>query len=134
MEATRAEFSYASALNRNELFACRGLRSDIPSLLAPEEEVLLVLPGVAGDFPEVMIATSTRFLLAAVAGPIRRAKIKREVPASQVTGAEYAGRLFSRLTVTTTSRSIKMLPHRSQDAMRFAQELNALLRGERPTT
>ncbi|QNN81958.1 hypothetical protein H3H54_11870 [Brachybacterium sp. Z12] len=72
MTVSRAAMTYATALNRNELFESPGLRRDIPSLLHPEEEVLLVLPGVAGDFPDVMIATASRFLLASVAGPSRR--------------------------------------------------------------
>lgn len=47
MTSTRAAVTYAQALNRNTLFESPGLRRDIPRLLHPEEEVLLVLPGVA---------------------------------------------------------------------------------------
>ena len=82
--------TYATALNRNELFESPGLRRAIPSLLDPEEDVLLVLPGVAGDFPDVMIASASRFLLASVAGPLRRSKIKREIPRRRSPGSSTA--------------------------------------------
>ena len=126
---TRAAMTYATALNRNELFESPGLRRDIPSLLHPEEEVLLVLPGVAGDFPDVMIATAQRFLLAAVAGPLKKAKIKHEVPAAEVADVQYRPGLFSRMKVATASgREIKMVPHRKVDAERFAREFDQLIR------
>lgn len=128
MTVSRAAMSYATALNRNELFESPGLRRDIPALLHPEEEVLLVLPGVAGDFPDVMIATAARFLLASVAGPMKKAKIKREVPAAEVTGVQYRPGVFSRLKVTTSGRHLKMMPHRKADAERFAREFEHLLR------
>ena len=126
---TRAAMTYATALNRNELFESPGLRRDIPSLLHPEEEVLLVLPGVAGDFPDVMIATAQRFLLAAVAGPLKKAKIKHEVPAAEVADVQYRPGLFSRMRVATSGgREIKMVPNRKADAERFAREFDHLLR------
>ena len=129
MNVTRAAMTYATALNRNELFESPGLRRDIPSLLHPEEEVLLVLPGVAGDFPDVMIATAQRFLLAAVAGPLKKAKIKHEVPAAEVADVQYRPGLFSRMKVATGSgREIKMVPHRKVDAERFAREFDQLIR------
>ncbi|MGP9538887.1 hypothetical protein ACT3SP_12805 [Brachybacterium sp. AOP43-C2-M15] len=129
MTTTRAAMTYATALNRNELFNSPGLRRDIPSLLHPEEEVLLVLPGVAGDFPDVMIATGARFLLAAVAGPLKKAKIKREVPAADVTGVRYRPGLFSKVRVAPASgREITMVPNRKVDAERFAQEFDHLIR------
>lgn len=126
---SRAAMSYASALNRNELFESPGLRRDIPALLHPDEEVLLVLHGVAGDFPDLMIATSSRFLLAAVAGPIKKAKIKREVRAIDVAGVRYRPGLFTRMRVETTAgKGIKMIPNRKVDAQRFALEFDHLLR------
>ncbi|ASK65102.1 hypothetical protein CFK39_03830 [Brachybacterium avium] len=129
MTSTRASMSYATALNRNELFESPGLRRDIPALLHPEEEVLLVLPGVAGDFPDVMIATADRFLLASVAGPLKRSKIKKEVPAAQVTGARYRSGLFSRMRVATAAGGeITMVPNRKADAERFAHEFEHLIR------
>lgn len=129
MRSTRAASTYAQALNRNELFASPGLHRDIPSLLHPEEEVLLVLPGVAGNFPNVMIATGNRFLLAAVAGPFKKAEIKREVTNAQVTGVRYNSKIFSRVRVGRTSgRDIAMLPHRNADADRFVHELDHLIR------
>ena len=129
MSTTRAAVTYASALNRNELFESPGLRRDIPALLRPEEEVLLVLPGVAGNFPNVMIATATRFLLASVAGPIKKAKIKREVVSSEVTGVRYRPGIFTRMRVARASkRDITMLPHRKVDAERFAHEFDQLIR------
>lgn len=121
--------TYATALNRNELFESPGLRRDIPSLMTPEEEVLLVLPGVAGDFPEVMIVTAARVMIAAVAGPIKQAKVKREVPASEVTGVTYRPGLFARVKVAAASgRELKMVPHRRADAERFTREFDHLLR------
>lgn len=126
---TRAAFTYASALNRNELFESPGLRRDVPSLLHPEEEVLLVLPGVAGDFPNVMIATATRFLLASVAGPLKRAKIQREVPSSEVESVRYRPGILSKVRVARTSgRDITMVPNRKVDAERFSHEFGHLIR------
>ncbi|MCS6711167.1 hypothetical protein JSY14_03730 [Brachybacterium sp. EF45031] len=128
METTRAQRSYATALNRNELFSSPGLRRDIPALLDPEEEVMLALPGVAGDFPDVLIVTVRRTLLAAVAGPLRRARIKKESPAGEVTGVSYSPGLLSRVAVTTTRGTWRMLPHRRADAERFTAEFDHLLR------
>lgn len=120
--------TYATALNRNELYESYGLRARIPRLLHPDEEVLLVLPGVAGDFPDVMIATATRFLLAAVAGPIKDAKIKREIPASEVASVRYRRGFLTRVRVaSTTGREIKMIPAHNHDAERFVAEFDHLL-------
>ncbi|MGP9612681.1 hypothetical protein ACT3TE_05440 [Brachybacterium sp. AOP42-B2-9] len=129
MSASRASMTYATALNRNELFESPGLRRDVPSLMTPEEEVLLVLPGVAGDFPNVLIATASRVMLAAVAGPLKRAKIKQEVLAAEVTGVAYRPGLFARVKVAAASgRELKMVPHRRADAERFTREFDHLLR------
>lgn len=128
MSTSRAAMTYATALNRNSLPSNRGLQLDIPTVLDPDEEVLLVLPGVAGDFPDVMIASATRFLLAAVAGPLKRAKVKKQVAASEVTGVEYSPGVLSRVKVVTSSGSIKMMPHAKADAARFAEEFSHLIR------
>ncbi|MFC7458439.1 hypothetical protein ACFQS2_14725 [Brachybacterium sp. GCM10030267] len=129
MTPTRASMSYATALNRNELFESPGLRRDIPAVLAPDEEVLLVLPGVGGDFPDVMIATDRRFLLASVAGPLKKAKVKREVPARGITGVEYRPGVFSRVRVRVADgRDVRMMPHREADAERFATEFAHVIR------
>ena len=93
--------TYATALNRNELFESPGLRRDIPSLLDPEEEVLLVLPGVAGDFPDVMIASATRFLLASVAGPLKRSA--RSVHGRHCAGLAATSRALGRPATVMTS-------------------------------
>lgn len=128
MSSSRAAATYASALNRNELFASPGLRRDIPHLLHPEEEVLLVLPGVAGDFPNVMIVTATRLLLASVAGPLKKAKTKREVPSSDLTGVRYRPGIFTRVRVARSSGcDITMMPHRKGDAERFTDEFEHLI-------
>lgn len=129
MTSTRAAVTYAQALNRNTLFESPGLRRDIPRLLHPEEEVLLVLPGVAGDFPNVLIVTATRLLLASVAGPLKKAKIKRAVRSSDVVGVRYRPGAFTRVRVARASgRDIAMMPHRKADAERFAHELEHLIR------
>lgn len=133
MNTSRSAMTYGTALNRNTLYATPGLARDIPRVLEPDEEVLLVLPGVAGDYPDVMIATARRFLIAAVAGPIKKAKIKKQVPAAEVTGVEYQPGLLSRVKVSTTSGTMKMMPNAKADAERFARELDHLLRmGELP--
>lgn len=128
MTPNRATITYASALNRNELFESPGLRRDIPSLLHPEEEVLLVLPGVAADFPNVMIVTANRFILASVAGPFKKTKIKREVDSLEVTDVRYRPGILTRVRVARVSnRDITMLPNRKVDAERFTHEFNHLI-------
>lgn len=90
--------------------------------------MLLVLPGVAGDFPNVMIVTATRFLLASVAGPLKKAKIKREATSSDLTGVRYRPGVFTRVRVgRSSSRDITMMPHRKADAERFTDELQHLI-------
>ena len=59
---------------------------------------------------------------------MKKAKIKREVPAAEVTGVQYRPGVFSRLKVTTSGRDLKMMPHRKADAERFAREFEHLLR------
>lgn len=134
MSAPRSAWSYAAALNRNELYATPGLQIDIPTVLAPDEDVILALPGVAGEFPDVLIVSATRVVLAKVAGPFRGAKIRREAPAASVTGVSYRPGAFTRVRIHVRGkRDIVMMPHRKRDAERFAQEMAELLRtGQRP--
>src|SRR5699024_9123215 len=114
---------------RNELFASMGLQRDVPKVLDPEEEVLLVLPGVAGDFPLVTIATRQRVLMAKVTGGFKGAKIKREAAATRVRAISYGARLFSRMKIRVDDgRDIAMMPHRSADAERFVESFEHLLR------
>lgn len=129
VQPTRASMTYATALNRNELFSSPGLQRDVPKVLDPEEEVLLVLPGVAGRFPNVMIATVRQLLVAKVTGGIKGSKISREVRADQVTGIAYRPGLFSRVKVRVgVGRDLAMMPNREADAERFAQSFDQLLR------
>ncbi|WP_349829581.1 hypothetical protein [Brevibacterium litoralis] len=129
MTPSRSSMTYASALNRNELYASFGLRSDIPTLLEDDEEVLLVCPGIAGNFPHVLIVTRERVVLAKVAGPFRKKKILRQAPAGAITGVEYGGRLFSLMKVRVRGgRDMRMMPHRKADATRFHSEFEHLLR------
>lgn len=67
MSRSRAAMTDATALNRSELFESMELRGDIPALARPEEEVL---PGVAGDSPEVMIATTSSAPARRPLGPV----------------------------------------------------------------
>lgn len=135
MTDNRAAWSYASALNRNELFATPALSHDIPVVLEPDEEVILALPGVAGEFPDVLIVSDRRVVLAKVAGPLKRAKIRQEAPASAVTGISYRPGVFSRVKIHVDGqRDIAMMPHKKKDAERFAREMEELLRtGQRPS-
>lgn len=122
--------SYSIALNRNELYASYGLRSDVPKVLDPEEEVLLVLPGVAGQFPSVLIVTRHRALEAKVtAGWSTGAKIGREAPAAQVRSVAYSGWLFARVKLEVEGgRDLAVVPHRRADAERFVASFEHLLR------
>lgn len=129
MTSSRAEMSFATALNRNELFASIALRDEPPKALHPDEEVLLVLPGVASDTPKVLIATAQRLLLMHVGGVINRAQVKREVPAAQVAGVEYKPGAFTKIHVDIAgARRISMLPNKRVDAERFAHGMNHLIR------
>lgn len=129
MEYTRAQMTYATALNRNELYATPALSRDIPRVLRDDDEVLLALPGVASDFPKVFIVTRDRFIKAKVSGPIRKAAILREVPASQVTAVRFKPGIFTRIHVQVSGgRDIAMLPHTKEDTQRFVEEFSHLLR------
>lgn len=129
MASNLASGTYATALSRNELFASMGLRHDVPKVLSPEEEVLLALPGVAGDFPLVTIATRRRVLTAKVTGGFKGAKVARQAPAPRVRAISYGGRLFSRVKVQVDGgRDIAMIPHRTADAHRFVASFEHLLR------
>lgn len=130
MASTRATTSYVQALHRNQdLFSSPSLQRDVPRLLAPEEEVLLVVPGTAGEYPEVMIATDRRFLLAKVSGPVRGARVLRELPAAEVAEVSYRPGLLTRIVVRPhRGRPIRMCPHRRENGERFARELAQLLR------
>lgn len=134
MASTPASMSYATALVRNELFASPGLQRDVPKVLDPEEQVLLALPGVAGDFPDVLVVTARRLLVVKVTGGLKGAKVKREVPAPAVTGVSYRMGAFSRVKLAVQGRrDLKFMPHRKADAERFAGEFAHLLRmGELP--
>ena len=129
MATSRASMSYATALNRNELFSSPGLRRDVPKALDPQEEVLLALPGVAGDYPDVMIATVRRLLVAKVTGGFTGVKVKKEARADQITGIAYRPGIFSRVKIQVEgARDIAMMPNRKADAERFAQAFEHLLR------
>lgn len=134
MAPTRARMSYATALNRNELYATPALSRDIPLVLNDDDEVLMALPGVASEFPKVLIVTGDRLIKAKVAGPIKKAAVLREVPASQVTGVSYRPGIFTRIHVDVAgARKITMVPHTKTDAERFTRELTHLLNtGRRP--
>lgn len=129
MVSTTASLSYATALVRNELFASPGLQRDVPKVLDPEEQVLLALPGVAGDFPDVLVVTAQRMLVVKVPGGFKGATAKREVPAAAVTGVAYRPGAFSRVKFTVQgARDLAFMPHRKADAERFAGEFEHLLR------
>lgn len=130
MASTIAAHSFAAALNRNELFASFAMQDVIPQkVLAPDEEVLLVLPGVGSDFPHLMVATNRRFMKVQVGGVIRRHRISRQVPPQSVLGSTYGGGHFQRIRVQVRGqRDIAMLPHRNADARRFHEGLAELLR------
>ncbi len=136
MSASRSASTCSSALSRNELFATPGLHLDIPIVLEPDEDVFLALPGVAAKFPNVLIVTASRVLLAKVAGPFKRATVRRKAPASSVRGVSYRPALFTRVHIQVQGkRDIKMLPHSSEDAERFTREMEELLRtGRRPSS
>lgn len=51
MTSPLASTTYSTALARNELYASFALRREVPTLLDPQEEVLLVLPGSPGSSP-----------------------------------------------------------------------------------
>lgn len=128
-QPTRASMTYATALNRNELYASIPLRDEPPTVLHPDEEVLLVLPGVAGDFPDVIVVTAARTLLIKVGGIVKRASIKREAPAAQVIGVSYRRGLLSRVKISVAGgRDLGMTPSTADDAERFVRELDHLIR------
>lgn len=129
MSTTLAAQSYATALNRNTLYATYALHHVIPKkVLRPDEKVLLVLPGVASDFPKVLVATVDRLFVARVGGVIRRHSILRQVPAGDVVGVDYGGRLFDRIRVHVRgARDIAMLPNTSEETRRFEEALRHLV-------
>lgn len=135
MASSRAEMTYAAALNRNELFGTPTIHTVIPQkVLDPDEEVLLVLLGVASDYPDILVVTDRRTMLVQVGGVIRRVNIKREIAPTDVLGATFKGGALHRIRLEVRGqRELKMLPNRKADASRFCEELNQLIAtGRRP--
>ncbi|MCW4458741.1 hypothetical protein [Microbacterium sp. MPKO10] len=129
MVPTPAAMSYGTALSRNELFSSPGLQRDVPRILDSEEEVLLALPGVAGRYPLVMIATAQRLLVAQVTGGVKGVRLKKEASARSITGISYRPGLFTRVRVhSSETHDIRMVPNRKVDAERFTREFDSLLR------
>lgn len=129
MDSTRASQTYTAALERNEVYGSLGLRYDVPKVLDPQEEVLLVLPGVAGQFPSVMLATRQRVLVAEVTGGFKGAKIEREAPAGQVRAVSFRGGLLSRVKIEVDGgKDLAMGPNRRADAEQFVASFEHLLR------
>lgn len=123
-----ADNGYAAALSRNELYADLGLRRT-GDVLEPSERALLALPAVASDAPTVLIVTDSRVVLSRVGGWRARAKALRSIPAAKVRGVEYQKGAFTRLRLLVDGeRDLRLLPHRKDDAERFAGELDHLLR------
>ncbi|NYF98772.1 hypothetical protein [Janibacter cremeus] len=128
MTSPLASTTYSTALARNELYASFALRREVPTLLDPEEEVLLVLPGVAGQFPDVLIVIRQRALLAKVTGWFSRVKIKREAPLGRIRGIAYSGWLFARVKLEVDGgRDLTLVPNRRADAWRFVESFEHLL-------
>ena len=129
MPAPRSLTTYTAALHRNSIYADVGVQRDIPMLLHPDEEVLLVLPGVDTDHADVMIVTERRFLLAEVTGTSTPPVVQRWAPARAVRSAEYRPVLLARVRVRCDGQpDILMMPYEAHDAERFVAELSHLLR------
>lgn len=119
---------FGAALARNELFGDISLRRT-GEVLEPGERALLALPAVASDAPTVLIVTDSRVVLSRVGGLLARPTAVRSIPAAKVRGVEYRKGAFTRIRLLIDGeRDLRMLPHRKDDAERFAGELDHLLR------
>lgn len=128
-ESTLAERTYRRALARNELFSCFALPREGARRLDPNEEVLLALRGVAGDYPDVLVVTVSRVLRIKIVGGFRGSVIKRQAPAHAVRGVDYKPGIFTKVRVRVEGgRDVTLIPNQKHDAERLRDEMNHVIR------
>ena len=128
-DSTLAKRTYCRTLARNEIFSCFPLPREGARRLYPNEEVLLVLSGVAGDYPDVLVVTVSRVLRIKIVGWFRGSVIKRHAPAHAVRGVEYKPSIFTKERVRVEGeRDVTLIPNKKHDAERFRDEMNHVIR------
>lgn len=100
-------------------------------LLNPEDEVLLSLPGIPGDTPEILLVTRQEVILgrwdAAGSAP-KDITRKRAVPARDVRGASYTPGMYYKVEIAVDSaRDLRIEPCTVEDALRFTHGLQSLV-------
>lgn len=99
-------------------------------LLAPEDEVLLALPGVPGDKPRIILVTREEVILGrwnALGRAPKDVMRKRAVPTSDVRGASYRPGLSDKVEIDVrAARDLAIEPCTAEDGIRFTHGLEAL--------
>ena len=133
-EPTPEFISYKKALDRCKQYGTVSLITEPPSVLERGEEVVLVLLGLARDFPHMVMVTDRRLLkldLGVIFGP----PIEVEIPLNEVQSATFGSGPFGKVRIQSAGRKdVEIFPNCSDEARRFIQELDVFLRtGQRPT-
>ncbi len=124
----RQEQDYRDALQRNVMDGRNELYFiKIGEIFFPDEDVLLALPGSAGDDTEALIVTTHRLLK--VQFLAFRRHLRFEIPASLVAGAEYRRGFFTRLKIwrRDSRHPFKFVVGNADDTERFVHQLNHLI-------
>lgn len=101
-------------------------------LLAPEDEVLLALPGIPEEKPKIILVTHQEVVLGRWNAAGRSPKgitRRRAVAARDVRGASYIPGLYYKVEIAVSSaRNLSIEPCSFEDGLRFAHALQTLAR------
>lgn len=126
-----ARESLARALSTTTIRRGLMMPEDIAEqLVTPDDEVLLALPGIPDDKPQIMLVTREEVVLGrwnAVGQVPKDVMRKRAVAARDVRGASYTPGLYYKVEVDVRSaKDLSMEPCTFEDGIRFAHALQTL--------
>ena len=126
-----ARASLARALSTTTIRRGLKMPEDIAEqLLAPEDEVLLALPGIPDDKPRIVLVTREEVVLGRwnAAGRVPKDVTRRRaVAARDVRGVSYIPGLYYTVDIAVSSaRKLSIEPCTFEDAIRFAHALQTL--------
>lgn len=130
--SSRARDSLARALSTTTIHRRLLLPEDLADhLLAPDDEVLLALPGIPDETPRILLVTREEVILGrwSAEGTVPKdVTRKRAVPAHAVRGASYTPGMYYDVEISVDSaRDLKIEPCSLEDALRFTHALQSLV-------